>query len=110
YMAYANAQIAFDTTGSLETITGVTTILQQIDIDIARDGAPFGVSTYDLHNDGSGVCYASYHRPLFSMRPKYRMPAHGCAWKFAADLSIIGWLEHMSYDYEVLTDEDVERE
>jgi N,N-dimethylformamidase len=110
YMAYANAQIAFDTTGSLETITGVTTILQQIDIDIARDGAPFGVSTYDLHNDGSGVCYASYHRPLFSMRPKYRMPAHGCAWQFAADLSIIGWLEHMGYDYEVLTDEDVERD
>jgi N,N-dimethylformamidase len=110
YMAYANAQIAFDTTGSLETITGVTTILQQIDIDVARNGAEFGASTYDLHNDGSGICYASYHRPLFSMRPKYRMPAHGCAWQFPADLSIVGWLEHVGYDYEILTDEDVERD
>jgi N,N-dimethylformamidase len=44
------------------------------------------------------------------MRPKYRMPGHGCPWQFAADLSIVGWLQHKGYDYEVLTDEDIERD
>ena len=34
----------------------------------------------------------------------------GCTWQFPADLSIIGWLEAMAYDYEVLTDEDLHRE
>lgn len=27
-------------------------------------------------------------------------------WQFPADLSIVAWLEHMKYDYEILTDED----
>ena len=31
-------------------------------------------------------------------------------WQFPADLSIIAWLEHKGYDYEVLTDEDLHRE
>jgi N,N-dimethylformamidase len=44
------------------------------------------------------------------MRPKYRAPGIGGAWQFPADLSIIAWLEHMRYDYEVLTDEDLHRE
>jgi N,N-dimethylformamidase len=110
YLAYANAQVAIDGADSLEAITGVTTILQRVDIDIVRNGVEFGASTYDLHRDGAGVCYSSYHRPIFNMRPKYRMPGHGCTWQFPADLSIIGWLEHMGYDYEVLTDEDIQRE
>ena len=31
-------------------------------------------------------------------------------WRFAADLSIVGWLEAMEYDYEGITDEDLHRE
>ncbi len=44
------------------------------------------------------------------MRPKYRMSSMGVPWQFPADLSIIAWLEHQNYDYDVLTDEDLDRE
>lgn len=33
----------------------------------------FGVSMYDEHSDGSGVCYASRLRPVLNMRPKERL-------------------------------------
>ena len=33
----------------------------------------------------------------------------GVPWEFPADLSIIAWLEHQKYDYDVLTDEDLQR-
>ena len=35
---------------------------------------------------------------------------NGVTWQFPADLSIVAWLEHCNYDYEVLTDEDLHRE
>ena len=44
------------------------------------------------------------------MRPKSRMPGVGWPWQFPADLSIIAWLEHMGYDYDVLTDDDLHAE
>jgi len=34
----------------------------------------------------------------------------GVTWQVPADLSIIAWLEHKGYEYEVLTDEDLHRE
>jgi N,N-dimethylformamidase len=67
------------------------------------------LSTYDGFIDGAGVCFSSYKRPILNMRPKYRM-ALASVWQFPADLSIIGWLEHQGYDYEVLTDEDLHRD
>ena len=44
------------------------------------------------------------------MRPKARIASMGVSWQFAADLSIIAWLEHGGYDYELVTDEDLHRE
>jgi N,N-dimethylformamidase len=44
------------------------------------------------------------------MRPKYRMSSTGVTSGLAADLSIIAWLEHRKYDYDILTDEDLHRE
>jgi N,N-dimethylformamidase len=32
------------------------------------------LSCYDIHSDGSGVCYSSKRRPLLNMRPYYLMP------------------------------------
>lgn len=109
YLAYANAQLSFE--GDItQAITGVTPILQDVDVEVYKNGIDFGLSTYDHHADGQGVCYSSYHRPIFNMRPKYRMPAITCPWQFPADLSIVAWLDHMGYQYEVLTDEDLERD
>ncbi len=109
YLAYANAQLSFEADLG-QAITAVTPILQEVDVEVYRNEVEFGLSTYDHHTDGAGVCYSSYHRPIFNMRPKYRMPAITCPWQFPADLSIVAWLEQMGYDYEVLTDEDLDRE
>ena len=109
YLAYANGTGGFDASAQ-QSITAVTTMLQDSDIDAYKNDVEFGLSTYDLHNDGAGVCYTSYRRPIINFRPKYRMPGTGEPWQFPADLSIVGWLEHMNYDYEVITDEDVHRD
>src|SRR6218665_197179 len=65
---------------------------------------------YGNWSDGNGVCYSSYRRPIVNMRPKHRISSMGVTWQFPADLSILAWLEHKGYDYEVLTDEDLHRE
>ncbi|MBN9490959.1 MAG: LamG domain-containing protein [Alphaproteobacteria bacterium] len=109
YLAYANFQGAFDG-AFLQSITAVTPVFAEVDIEVYKNDVEFGLSTYDTHNDGSGVCHSSYHRPLFNMRPKYRFTGVGGVWQFPADLSIVAWLEHMKYDYEILTDEDLHRD
>jgi N,N-dimethylformamidase len=63
-----------------------------------------GLSTYDRHLDGSGVAFASPHRPLQNFRPT------GRHWNFNLDLFIIDWLEHLGGDYHVVTEEDLHRE
>lgn len=63
-----------------------------------------GLSTYDTHSDGSGVRYASRLRPVLNMAPKTPL------WSFNADTHILGWLEHQSIDYDVITDEDLHLE
>jgi N,N-dimethylformamidase len=109
YLAYANSTNSFDAT-LLQAVTGATPVLQEVDVEAYKNDVEFGLSTYDAHADGAGVCYSSYHRPIINFRPKYRMPGIGAPWQFPADLSIVGWLEHQKYDYDVLTDEDLHRE
>ena len=109
YLAYANGQLGFDS-GAAQAVTASTAILQDVDIETYKNDVEYGLSTYDLHGDGAGVCYSSYLRPIINMRPKYRMPGVGCPWQFPADLSVVAWLEHMHYDYEILTDEDLHRD
>jgi N,N-dimethylformamidase len=109
YLAYANALLSMEAAAG-QAITAAVAVLQPEDLEIYKNGVEFGLSTYDHHNDGEGVCYTSYRRPIFNMRPKYRMPGVAWPWQFPADLSIVAWLEHMGYDYEVLTDEDLHRD
>lgn len=108
YLAYANERLSFDDP-TTQTVTGITPVLSEIDIELCgRDD--FGRSTLDRSVDGQGIFFSSYHRPILNMRPKYRMSSTGVTSGFAADLSIIAWLEHHKYDYDVLTDEDLHRE
>jgi N,N-dimethylformamidase len=109
YLAYANVGSAFDG-ALLQSITAATPIFQELDVEVYKNNVEFGLSTYDSHDDGAGVCYSSYRRPIINLRPKYRTPGIGGPWQFAADLSIVGWLEAMKYDYEVITDEDLHRD
>jgi N,N-dimethylformamidase len=68
------------------------------------------LSLYDLHSDGSGVCYSSRLRPILNMRPKVRTRALGSPHLFPADLHLTDWLEAKGYAYDVITDEDLHQE
>lgn len=108
YLAYANEHLSFDAQ-IIQPMTGQPPIVADIDIEMYKNWE-FGLSTYDSWADGNGVCFSSYRRPIVNMRPKHRMSSMGVTWQFPADLSILAWLEHMKYDYDVLTDEDLHRE
>jgi N,N-dimethylformamidase len=108
YIAYANERLSLDAP-IIQPVTGMPPILGEVDLEIYKR-EEFGLSMYDHHDDGHGVCYSSYHRPIVNMRPKHRIPSLGVPWGLAADLSIIAWLEHHDLDYDVLTDEDLHRE
>jgi N,N-dimethylformamidase len=108
YLAYANEHLSFDAPIA-QVITAHSIIVAESDIEMYKN-KEFGLSTYDLHADGAGVCYSSYRRPIVNMRPRHRMPAPGVPWQFPADMSIVYWLEKMGYDFDVLTDEDLHRE
>ncbi|MDQ0332973.1 N,N-dimethylformamidase [Mesorhizobium sp. YL-MeA3-2017] len=105
YLAYANEHLSFDAQ-IIQPMTGQPPIVSEIDIEMYKN-PEFGLSTYDAWEDGAGVCYTSYHRPIINMRPKHRISSMGIPWQFPADLSIIAWLEHKGYEYDVLTDEDL---
>jgi N,N-dimethylformamidase len=104
YLAYANNNSALDE-DSFELSTGRTPILQAQDLQrhLHRE---YGSSLYDLHSDGSGVCYSSWRRPILTMRPKYRDPL-ARVWQFNADLHLIDWFAEMDYEVDVLTDHDL---
>lgn len=108
YLAYANERFVIETPG-VELITGHPLVLNDYDFALAAH-PEWGRSTYDHHADGEGVCYSSYLRPVMGLRPKHRMAATGIPWQFPADMSIICWLEQMGYAYDVITDEDLDRD
>lgn len=107
YMAYANEHLGIDAGGG-DAIMGHTTVLQPEDVYLCAR-PELGLSTYDHHSDGSGVCYSSRLRPIPNMRPNYRHET-GSLWGFAADLDLIGWLNAKGIRYDVATDEDLHRE
>ena len=56
---------------------------QEIDIEFNKYDVEFGLSTYDHHYDGAGVCYSSYRRPIINFRPKHRLRPIGMPWAVA---------------------------
>ncbi len=73
----------------------------------------YGLSTYNYHSDGSGICHASHRRPLFSLRPGFltfgATPCSGLR-HFQADSHLISWLHAKGIDYDVVTDMDLHRD
>jgi len=70
----------------------------------------YGLSTYNLHSDGSGICHASHKRPLFNIRPGYitfgEAECSGLR-HFQADSHLIAWLHAKGIDYDIITDEEL---
>lgn len=108
YLAYANEHLSFDAQIA-QAITAHTPVISGEDIEYNKL-QEFGLSTYDHHADGAGVCYTSWKRPIINIRPGYRMAGMNFPWALPADLSLLWWLEHAGYDYDLITDHDVDRE
>jgi len=108
YLAYGNESLSFNA-DIIQPMTGQPPVVTDIDVETYEHGE-YGLSTYDTFEDGAGVCFSSYLRPIINMRPKYRMSGMNITWQFPADLSIVAWIDHQGYDCEFITDEDLHRE
>jgi N,N-dimethylformamidase len=106
YMAYSNAIFGF-TQNFTQPVLGHTVLLNAEDIDL-YEHSDMGLSTYDSHSDGSGVCYVSRLRPIPNLQPQCRF--FGELWGLAADLHLIDWLTVRGFAHDLLTDEDLHRE
>ncbi|GFE64667.1 N,N-dimethylformamidase beta subunit family domain-containing protein [Litoreibacter roseus] len=77
------------------------------------DHQNYGLSTYNYHSDGSGICHASHRRPLFNLRPGFlTFGATSCSGlrHFQADGHLISWLHAKGIDYDLVTDMDLHRD
>ena len=108
YLAYANESLSFDAQ-IIQPMTGQPPVVTDLDVE-TYEHREYGLSTYDHYEDDAGVCFSSYLRPIINMRPKYRMSSMNITWQFPADLSIVAWIDHMGYDCDFVTDEDLHRE
>jgi N,N-dimethylformamidase len=69
-----------------------------------------GLSLYDAHADGSLCRYSSRRRPIVEFQPRYTYWLTGRPRHFSADLHLLGWLAGRGTAFEVLSDEDLDRE
>jgi len=73
----------------------------------------YGLSTYNMHSDGSGIAYSSWLRPMINWRPGYlTFPSEvGSGLRhLQADTHLLIWLDTMGYAYDVVSDHDVHEE
>jgi N,N-dimethylformamidase len=102
YAAYTN-NVARFVSPLTELYQGRLTVIDETDM-LALEHTEIGLSCYDRHRDGSGVCYSSRLRPATNVRPKGRL------WNFCADLFVVDWLDRCWGEVDVVTDEDLHRE
>ena len=73
----------------------------------------YGLSTYNYHSDGSGICHASHLRPLFNLRPGYitfgNTTCSGIR-HFQADSHLLAWLDAMNIEADIITDRELHDE
>ena len=107
YLAYTNEHLIHDVPVS-QAIFGHTAAVGAQDLWLYAN-PEMGLSTYDLHSDGSGVHASSARRPMINMRPKHRMSLGG-PWQLPADLHLIDWLDELGFEYDVITDRELHDE
>ncbi|MET0529744.1 MAG: N,N-dimethylformamidase beta subunit family domain-containing protein [Microvirga sp.] len=102
YLAYANSALRLDQVHVEAQFEGLV-VLSNDDLYLSEH-RELGMSTYDMHRDGSGSCYSSGARPIINMRPR------GNTFNFVNDTHLLDWLEEMGFAYDVITDEDIHHE
>jgi N,N-dimethylformamidase len=73
----------------------------------------YGRSTYNKHRDGSGISFSSRRRPILTMRPGFLTfcdPRGSGMRHYPADLHLLAWLEAKGFDFDIVTDEDLDDE
>ncbi|MCC6716751.1 MAG: N,N-dimethylformamidase large subunit [Acetobacteraceae bacterium] len=73
----------------------------------------YGRSTYNKHEDGSGIAFSSRRRPILTMRPGYLTfndPLGSGLRHYPADTHLLAWLTARGLDFDVITDEDLDDE
>jgi N,N-dimethylformamidase len=107
YMAYANLNpVPFPIA---ELLSSRLIVLHKANL-LIDEHPEWGPSLYDVHSDGSGVCYSSRLRPILNLRPGYisSFGAKGSNLReFNADTHIVDWLEQQGIAYDVITDDDL---
>jgi N,N-dimethylformamidase len=101
-IAYANYRFHLDV-DSNEVSLGRAGLLSPEDV-LLCESAELGLSTYDLHLDGSPVRHSSRLRPVINTAPG------GDVWNLNADTHILAWLDRIGQAFDVITDEDLHRE
>lgn len=108
YMAYANDHVTLSAPLA-QLFVARAPVLEQNNI-VLSEHREYGLSTYDQHTDGSGVAYSTRLRPILNMRPGFRHWLSPSLWQFNADLHLIDWLTELGYEFDVVTDEDLQRD
>ncbi|MBI3709131.1 MAG: N,N-dimethylformamidase, partial [Proteobacteria bacterium] len=75
----------------------------------------FGLSTYNVHSDGSGVSITTMRRPMLDTRPRQMSlvdPASkgSGTGRICADSYIVDWLTRLGIAHDVITDHDLHEE
>ena len=102
YMAYGNARGGIETGNEL--LSNSLHVVSPEERYLNRH-PEYGNSMYDVHNDGTGVCYSSRLRPLINIRP-----THPWLWQLSADMHLVEWLESQDIPFDVITDEDMHQD
>ena len=108
YMAYANDNLSVNSVIA-QLLTGQVPLLQPSDLLLNKERG-YGLGTYTSYRDGWGVNTSSRLRPILNMRPKYIHVLSPSLWQLNADLHLVDWLDQMSYEVDIHTDEDLQRE
>jgi N,N-dimethylformamidase len=108
YMAYANDHVT-EWAPLAQLFVARAPVMWEANI-VLTEHRELGLSTYDVHADGSGVAYSSRLRPILNMRPGFRHWLSPSLWQFNADLHLIDWLITKGYDFDVVTDQDLHHE
>jgi len=105
YLAYANEHVREGVPEYEDIQTWPSR--QDLEISAHRD---FGLSLYDRHDDGTGVCYSSVLRPVLNLDPSYRFWLFGGPVHLGEDLYLLDWLERLGHRYDIVTDHLVHAE
>lgn len=78
------------------------------------DHPEYGLSTYNFHADGSGICHASHLRPLMTLKQGFLTFAEpegrSGLRHYQADCHVIAWLRAKGFDCDILTDLELHEE